>query len=56
MTRKQNAQNRNEFQIHQQTHYYREHFKPSKHSPVWFIVGILVTIAIFGIVKQGFGL
>lgn len=57
MTRKQNAQDRNEFQIYQQqARYYREHFEPEKHSPVWFIVGILVAVAIFGIVKQGLGL
>lgn len=56
MTRQQNAQDRNEFQIYQQTRYYREHFEPSKRSPVWFIVGILVAIIFFGIVKQGLGL
>lgn len=52
MTRQQNAQDRNEFQIYQQTRYYREHFEPSKRSPVWFIIGILCAVIILGMLYR----
>ena len=46
MTRKQNAQDRNEFQIYEQPRYFREQFEPSKPSPVWFVIGILCAVIV----------